>query len=145
MPKRNPNLHGNIPDESKAALLLVDVVNDLEFEDGEKLLAGANAIADNLVCLKRRAHEAGIPAIYVNDNFGRWTSDFRRQVEHCLTEDVRGRPLVRKLTPREDDYFVLKAKNSGFFGTTLDLVLKYLGTTSLILTGFTSDVCVLFT
>jgi hypothetical protein len=55
MPKRNPNLHGNIPDDSKAALLLVDVVNDLEFEDGEKLLAGANAIADNLVRLRRRA------------------------------------------------------------------------------------------
>jgi nicotinamidase-related amidase len=40
---------------------------------------------------------------------------------------------------------VLKPKHSGFFGTTLDLVLHYIGAKSLIVTGFTTDTSVAFT
>jgi nicotinamidase-related amidase len=35
-PARNHDLHGNVPDESDVALLLIDVINDLEFEGGER-------------------------------------------------------------------------------------------------------------
>jgi nicotinamidase-related amidase len=49
------------------------------------------------------------------------------------------------LVPDEDDYFVLKPKHSGFFSTTLDTLLDYLGVKTLILTGLTGDNCVLFT
>jgi nicotinamidase-related amidase len=58
---------------------------------------------------------------------------------------VRGRPLVERLTPEADDYFVLKPKHSGFFSTTLDTLLAYLRARTLILTGLTADNCVLFT
>ena len=70
---------------------------------------------------------AGVPVVYVNDNFGRWRSDFNAQVEHCLQDGVRGKPVVELLRPEEDDYFVLKPKHSGFFSTTLDTLLEYLG------------------
>jgi nicotinamidase-related amidase len=89
--------------------------------------------------------QAGIPVVYVNDNFGRWRSDFRRLIAHCLEDQTCGEPLVRLLTPNEDDYFVLKPKHSGFFSTTLDMLLDYLGAKTLILTGLTGDNCVLFT
>jgi nicotinamidase-related amidase len=49
------------------------------------------------------------------------------------------------LLPAADDYFVLKPKRSGFFFTTLDILLEYLRARTLILTGFTADDCVLFT
>ena len=39
---------------------------------------------------------------------------------------------------------MLKPKNSAFFGTTLDTLLKNLGTTTVILTGIAADNCVLF-
>jgi len=81
----------------------------------------------------------------VNDNFGRWRSDFNAQVDHCLRDDVRGRPLAEALRPEDDDYFVLKPKHSGFFSTTLDILLDYLGARTLVLTGLTGDICVLFT
>ena len=74
--------------------------------------------------LKQRAKEAGIPVIYVNDNFGRWQSNFNHQVEHCLHDGVRGQPVVELLQPEEDDYFVLKPKHSGFFSTALDMLLE---------------------
>lgn len=145
MPTRSPDLHGSVPEKSHTALLLIDVISDLEFKSGHKLLKPALAMARNLARLKARAKAAGIPAIYVNDNFGRWTSDFRFLVDHCSKEDVRGAPMVEKLRPLEGDYFVLKPKHSGFFSTTLELVLKYVGASTLSITGLTTDICVLFT
>ncbi|HEX2227731.1 MAG TPA: isochorismatase family cysteine hydrolase [Candidatus Binatia bacterium] len=132
------------PDKSDTALLLIDVINDLEFDGGERLLAHALPMADALGKLKQRAKAAGIPAIYANDNFGRWRSDFPKLVQTCLENNVRGRPIIQKLAPEEDDYFVLKPKHSAFFKTNLDVLLKYLGAQTLILTGLAGDNCVLF-
>ena len=86
-----------------------------------------------------------MPVIYVNDNFGRWRSDFKKIVNHCLEDDVRGRSIAELLIPDEEDYFVLKPKHSGFFSTTLDLLLEYLGVRTLVICGFAGNNCVLFT
>lgn len=145
MPAKNDDLHGSAPDESPVALLLIDVINDLEFPDGEALLRQALPMAERLAALKRRARRAGIPTIYANDNFGRWRSDFRAVVERCRRPGVRGRPLVELLAPDEQDYFVLKPKHSAFYSTTLDTLLDYLKTQTLVLTGIAANSCVLLT
>lgn len=145
MSKLNEDLHGNAPDKANAALILIDMINDLEFPDGAQLLQFAIPAADRIAELKRRAREAEIPVIYVNDNFGRWRSNFHAQIEHCLQDGVRGRPIAEKLRPDEDDYFVLKPKHSGFFSTTLDTLLEYLQVETVILTGVAANICVLFT
>jgi len=87
------DLHGNAPDKSGAALLLIDFINDLEFEEGEAILEVALPAARKVLALKQRARDSKIPVIYVNDNFGRWRSDFAAQVRHCLEDNVRGRPI----------------------------------------------------
>ena len=145
MPSRNQDLHGNAPDTSPVVLLLVDVINAMDFEHGEQLLEHALPMARRIAELKRRAKAAGIPIVYVNDNFGRWQSDFRNVLEHCLDDDVPGRPIAELLVPEEDDYFVLKPKHSGFFSTTLDTLLEYLGARTVILTGVAGNICILFT
>ena len=145
MPAKNPDLHGNAPDHAAVVLLLIDVINDLEFDGGEALLAQALPMAERVAALKRRTRAAGIPAVYVNDNFGRWRSDLRALLTHALAEGVRGRPLVERLVPEPDDYFVLKPKHSGFFSTTLETLLRYLGSHTLIITGIAGNFCVLFT
>jgi nicotinamidase-related amidase len=146
MPTRpNTDLHGNAPDSSPVALLIIDAINDLEFEGGAGMLPRAVRMARRLAALKQRASALRIPTIYVNDNFGRWRSDFHRIVAHCLDDNVRGRPVAEQLVPDENDYFVLKPKHSGFYNTTLDLLLGYLQTKTVILTGIATDVCVLFT
>lgn len=144
MPTTNPDLHGNVPDSSPVALLLIDVINDLEFEEGDAIVQPAIAMAHRIAALKQRARQAGIPTIYVNDNFGRWKSDFSSVVEHCLHDGVRGEPLARILRPEKDDYFVLKPKHSAFYGTTLDILLRYLGAETLILAGIAGNICILF-
>ncbi|HXT61920.1 MAG TPA: isochorismatase family cysteine hydrolase [Pyrinomonadaceae bacterium] len=143
--KRNPDLHGNAPDNAPVALLLVDVINDFEFPGGAQLLQHALPAAKRIAALKKRCQRAGIPAVYINDNFGKWRSDFKKLVSHCLKDDVRGEEVVELLKPDRDDYFVLKPKHSGFYSTTLDLLLEHLGAKALILTGFTGDICILFT
>lgn len=145
MKRETSDLHGNAPDNSLVALLLVDVINDFDFPGGAQLLRHALPAAKRIVALKERCRRDGIPAIYVNDNFGKWRSDFRSLVSHCLKKDMRGQRVVKLLKPERDDYFVLKPKHSGFYSTTLDLLLQYLGAKTLILTGFTGDICILFT
>jgi nicotinamidase-related amidase len=127
------------------ALLIVDMINDLEFPGGDHLAAQIMPVAQAIRNLKDRAKALGIPAIYVNDNFGRWQSDQNAVIEHCLRDDVRGRPVVELLAPAPDDYFVLKPKHSGFYSTTLDTLLAYLRARSLIITGVAGNSCVLFT
>jgi len=145
MPAKNYDLHGNAPDRCDVALLLVDVINDLEFANGKRLLKPALRAARHIAALKQRARDARIPVIYANDNFGRWRSDFNEVVEHCLRDDVTGRPIVELLAPQREDYFVLKPKHSAFFATVLQTLLEYLKAKRLILAGFAGDVCVLIT
>jgi len=127
------------------ALLLIDVINDLDFEGSEVLVAQAEPMARRLAALKRRATAAGVPAIYINDNFGRWRSDFRRTVAHCVSRSSPGRVVSRRLRPTARDYFVLKPKHSGFYDTTLETLLESLGVRRVILTGIAGNICVLFT
>ncbi len=145
MPVKSDDLHGNVPDNSGAALLLIDVINDFEFEGGKQLLQQALPVGRNIAQLKQLARQHKIPAIYVNDNFGRWQSDFRKIIAHCRHENARGKPFVKLLLPEDDDYFVLKPKHSGFYSTTLDLLLSHLTARNLILTGIAGNNCVLFT
>ncbi|HEY1065997.1 MAG TPA: isochorismatase family cysteine hydrolase [Pirellulales bacterium] len=139
------DLHGSAPDKSPVALLVIDVINDLDFPEGDMLLRHAVPMAKKIASLKKRAKAADVPVVYVNDNFGLWRSDFRSHVEHCLQEGVRGKPVVELLKPEHDDYFVLKPKHSGFFSTTLDILLQRLGARSVIVTGVATNICVLFT
>jgi len=142
MPRRTPPSPGAA---ARCALLLIDVINDLEFDDGAALLRYARPMARKLAAFKQRARAAGVPVIYVNDNFGRWRSDFRALVRHCLHDRVCGAPIARLLQPQAADYFVLKPRHSGFYCTALEVLLGFLQTRVVILTGLAGDNCVLFT
>lgn len=142
---KSEDLHGAAPDKCAVALVLIDWINDLEFDSGAKLLPEALKAAKATAALRKRAKQAGVPVIYCNDNFGKWRSDFRSLLEHCLKDEVRGRAIAELLAPDEEDYFVLKPKHSGFHSTTLDVLLAHLGSQTLVLTGIAGNFCVLFT
>lgn len=136
---------GNIRHQSPAALILIDVINDFDFPDGDKLLRNALPMAPKLARLKERARRAGIPSIYVNDNFGQWRSDASKLLEYCLRPESAGREFVQILRPDPDDYFVLKPMHSAFFQTPLELLLGYLGASSVILCGLATNSCIVCT
>ena len=140
--EKHPDLHGNAPDQCEVALLLIDVINDLEFEGGEQLLKFALPAAQALTAIKQRAARANVPVIYANDNFGRWRSDFSAQVRHVREDRTRGAPIAELLAPAECDYFVLKPKHSAFYQTCLGILLEHLGANTLVIGGFSTDSCV---
>ncbi|HEY0427193.1 MAG TPA: isochorismatase family cysteine hydrolase [Pyrinomonadaceae bacterium] len=142
---RNEDLHGSVPDNSPVVLLLIDIISDFEFEDAEKIFKYALPMARKIADLKNKAKAHKIPCVYVNDNFGRWQSDFKKLLEHALDKSNRGAEIAEILQPDEDDYFVLKPKHSGFYSTTLDILLDYLGCRTLIITGIATNICVLYT
>ena len=131
--------------KSSVALLMIDVINAFDFPDGEKLLANALPIGARIAKLKERCRQAGVPTIYVNDNFGKWRSDAKKLVDYCLRPQSAGREFVEQLVPDQHDYFVLKPMHSAFFQTPLDVLLRYVGATSLILTGLATNSCIVCT
>ena len=144
-PTQNQDLHGNAPDRCRVALLIVDMINALDFPGNEELVRESSRLGQNVAALKRRCREAGIPAIYVNDNHGKWRSDFSAVIRHCDREGVPGRKMVRQVLPAAEDYLVLKPKHSGFYATPLDTLLQYIQVERLIMTGISSNSCILLT
>jgi nicotinamidase-related amidase len=141
MPDLSPDDSGRSP----VALLLIDVINDFEHEDGERLFEHALPASERIAALARAARAADVPVVYVNDNFGHWKDDFDAVVAHGLRSEARGRAVVERLQPEEGDYFVLKPKHSAFFATSLEMLLGHLGAETLVLAGYAGDICVLAT
>jgi nicotinamidase-related amidase len=133
------------PNQSITVLLLIDVINHFEFPDGDKLLAKALPIAPRLARLKARARAAGMPIVYVNDNFGQWRSDLPKLLGYCLRPQSVGRRFVEQISPDKDDYFVLKPRHSAFYQTPLEILLEHLAASSLILCGLATNSCVVCT
>ncbi|MFV0623945.1 cysteine hydrolase family protein [Sphingomonas sp. ac-8] len=129
----------------RTALLIIDMVNALEFDDAAPMRAAAEATVAPILRLREAADVAGVPVIYVNDNDDQWHSERSRLIDRVVDSDAPGRDLTRRLRPRENDYFVIKPQFSGFYATNLPVLLPRLGVSRLVLTGVAADICVLFT
>lgn len=127
----------------RSALLIIDMINGLDFPEGPRLLRQAVPVASRIARLKQRLKSSGVPAIYANDNFTQWRNDFGELVAICSQDNALGAPLARALPPEEDDYTILKPQHSAFYNTPLEVLLKQLGTETVVLTGIAGDNCVI--
>ena len=121
------------------------MISAFDFEDGDRICAHAVRIKDALAGLTDRARKAGVPVIIVNDNFGKWTEDFGTYVDSVKQASVESRQLVEQIGPKPGDYHILKPQRSAFYATPLEVLLLTLQVNDLVLTGITTDICVLFT
>jgi len=130
---------------STRALLLIDFFNPMDFEGGSRLAKPALEAAKRTAALKARLRRAKVPAIYANDNFGRWASEFSTLVQACAR--LRGAPgeIARLLAPQPGDSSILKPRHSAFYDTPLEFLLDELGAKTLILTGVAADSCIMIT
>lgn len=133
----------NIPIKD-TAVLFIDIINDFDFDGGEKLLRNTENILPNLIKLKQFARQNDLPTIYINDHYKLWQADFHKIIERCTNE--RSKHIIDQLKPDEDnDYFLMKPQHSAFFQTPLQSLLHDLGKTHLIMAGIAGDICILFT
>ncbi|RZA11133.1 MAG: cysteine hydrolase [Proteobacteria bacterium] len=145
MAKEKTDLNGNAPDESKVALLLVDVINKLDFPNASDFRRSFSSMSLALPKLIKRSRKFDVPVIYVNDNFGKWRSNFKSQIAECSKVDCQVRDDVLRLAPGPDDYYVLKPQHSAFYATPLSLLLESLKVETLIICGISAESCILFT
>jgi nicotinamidase-related amidase len=125
----------------KDALLVVDVVQLFEHEDGDALLVSFRDRLDGLRDAIARARAGGVPVIYVNDSWGRWASDAPGLVEEAVAG--RGGDVVAALAPQSGDAFVLKPRYSVLDHTPLVLLLRELEIERILLSGAASEMCVM--
>jgi len=130
---------------ASTALLLVDVINLFDFPAGAAFARRAIASARRIARLRDRAHRASIPVVYVNDNWGRWRSDFKSIVADCSQPGRPGAAIATLLAPTGRDFFVLKPHLSGFHDTPLDTLLQSGDVKTVVVAGFAADNCVYFT
>ncbi|WP_214791747.1 MULTISPECIES: isochorismatase family cysteine hydrolase [unclassified Exiguobacterium] len=126
----------------KTALLIIDLFNDFDFVGGDDLFRHTEPIVDPILKLKRHFKENDWPVIYCNDNFGQWKDSTEDIIRHV--ESSKGSAIAKRIAPEEKEYFIIKPRHSTFYGTQLDILLRQLDVTSLVLTGVASDICILF-
>ncbi|RSD22508.1 isochorismatase family cysteine hydrolase [Mesobacillus subterraneus] len=129
---------------SKTALLIIDMINDFNFDEGEALAKNTRKIIDPILTLKKNFNEQDMPVIYINDHYNLWQADFEKIMEYCSNE--KSEAIIKKIAPEKNqDYFLIKPKHSAFYGTALHTLLQQLKVDTLILSGVAGNICVLFT
>ncbi|HEX6491214.1 MAG TPA: isochorismatase family cysteine hydrolase [Gaiellaceae bacterium] len=123
------------------ALLLVDLINTFEHEDGDALLASFRERLPGMRAALAEARSGQIPVIYVNDQGSRWDGDALGLVRSTIDEG-RGGDLIAELRPEQGERFILKPRYSAFDHTSLVLLLEELGIERLLLAGAATEGCV---
>jgi nicotinamidase-related amidase len=122
----------------KDALLVVDVINTFEHEDGDRLLASFRERLPGFRQALDAARARGVPVIYANDTWGRWDADAPRLVREAAD-------VVSEVAPREGDRFVLKPRYSAFDHTPLVIILRELEIERVVLAGAATERCLVQT
>ncbi|MCR6661631.1 MAG: cysteine hydrolase [Luteimonas sp.] len=131
--------------KSLPALLIVDMINLFDFEDGRPLAKATLSIAATVRRLRDRFDTQGAPVIYANDNFTHWKGEFRDLVARCAEASSESAAIASTLAPGNDHYHILKPKHSAFLATALPVLLTKLKVRQLVITGITVDSCILAT
>jgi nicotinamidase-related amidase len=125
-----------------SALVVVDMITAYDHPDAERLTASAERAVPPIVELLRRAREERVLTVYVNDNFGAWTSNRDDLVARAM-EGARP-DLVEPLRPAGDTAFVVKARHSIFYETPLEYLLRQEGVERIVLAGQVTEQCILY-
>lgn len=126
-----------------SALLIIDVINNFEFEHGKILAKKTLHIVNPLKQLKNYFKKQKLPIIYVNDHYNLWQANLDKIVKAC--QNPLSEMILQEIKPDEDDYFLIKPKHSAFYETALNTLLQQLHVNTLVLTGIAGNICVLFT
>ena len=130
---------------SGTVLVVVDFINPLDFPGAEKLAKPALKAAQATARLKQRMARQGLAAIYANDNYGQWRSEFPDVLARCQQRKGASAEIASLLAPGPADLVLLKPRHSAFFGTPLDLMLTQMHAHTLVLAGLATDICIQLT
>ena len=126
----------------RTALIVIDMLNAYEHPDAEILTQSVERVLPAMAGLIERAADEAPLTIYVNDNFGEWTSNRDDLLKTALSGQFRR--LVEPIAPRDDTLFVVKARHSIFYQTPLEFLLGEEKVDRVVLTGQVTEQCILY-
>ncbi len=132
-------------DRNSTAVLVIDVLvtegTDTVYNptpDEERVVRNSARVVD-------AARAAGMPVIFCDDaHIPGVDKELELWGEHGIKGLAVPNPALRAGSG-ERDFIVPKRRYSGFFGTSLDLLLRELGVTTLVAVGEDTNICVLHT
>ena len=134
-------------DKDTCALLVIDAIDSLpdvkdsvyDNEPTPEMAAFSNSLA-KVVDL---AHQAGVPVVYANDAH---IPGIDHELELWAPHGIAGRTRIfPEVDVADSDLVITKRRYSGFFETDLDLTLRELGVTTLVVVGCDTNICVAHT
>jgi biuret amidohydrolase len=136
----------------RPVLLSVDIQRGYALppeESGIAIMDGHDGLIANAERVVAAARLAAIPIVFFQEAHRRDLVDFGRELDgvegvHCLEGDD-GTELWPTLVPGPGEYGIAKRRYSCFFGTDLEILLKGLGASTLVLIGGLTDVCIHYT
>jgi nicotinamidase-related amidase len=102
-------------------------------------------IIPNLQRLLKEGRKKGFPVIFACDSFLEGDFIFRSKMKVHSLRGTRGADVIDDLGPEPTDMILPKRRFSAFFKTDLDQTLRTLGVDTIVVTGMTTEVCVLMT
>ena len=142
---KHPRLQRTAFPRSQTVLLLVDVINPLNFPGAHRLLPGAWQAAQAIARLKQRLVGQEAACIYANDNYGTWHSEFSDILRACQALPGHRGAMAQLLAPSKEDLVILKPQHSAFHSTPLEHLLGRMQAKRLVIVGLAADMCVLLT
>jgi len=131
-------------DPRATAVLVVDMLNEFCKPGGAMVLPGYEALVVPQKRVIEAGRKAGAPIVFVVDTHRRNVRrerEFLKRTPHCL-EGGWGAQVIADLEPRPDDFFVAKRRYSAFFNTDLDVTLRDLEVSAVIVMGLVTNICV---
>lgn len=123
----------------KYAVIVIDMLND--FVTGPIASPRVHHIIPEIKNLCDKARAQGIPVIYTNDcHTPEIDKEFKVWGPHAV-EGTPGAEIITELAPCKGDFIVPKKTYSGFYETTLELILRELGVDTVVITGWQADCC----
>jgi nicotinamidase/pyrazinamidase len=130
----------------KPAIIVVDMLKDnLRDSPRNPYFQIGKAIIPNLQRLLWEGRKKGFPIIFACDSFLKDDFIFKGRMKVHSLRGTKGAEVVDDLKTEPTDIILPKRRFSAFFKTDLDQTLRTLGVDTIIVTGITTEVCVLMT
>lgn len=129
---------------ARAALLVVDMINEFCKPGGRMVLPGYEALIPHQRALIDAARSAGMPVVFVVDSHRkgmRQDREFLKRTPHC-EEGTWATQVVDEIAPEADDIVVVKHRYSAFYQTDMDLMLRDMKIDQIVVCGVVTNICV---
>ncbi len=130
----------------KPAIIVVDMLRDnLKDSPRNPTYQEGKEIIPNLQRLLREGRKRGFPVVFACDSFLEGDFLFRGRMKVHSLRGTQGAEVIDDLRPEPTDMILPKRRFSAFFKTDLDQTLRTLSVDTIVVTGMTTEVCVLMT